>query len=248
MSSKIIIPKEFDEFYEWTMHQIEKNGEYYISGCFEWRSDDYGAIKHWFNFDYSDRFGVFGAGSTGNLYAFWIDDKDEQKVIHLGSEGDNLLVLGNNFVEFLQYLSIGYSDPEITDFNLTFEQIEERDKVDYSQMSVESLNEYEEKYSKPLRTEEGIKELFGEDIDDETLKMFLEINQNAAKQMPKIDTETVEKAKKEIAERDRIVNIQQKDFKEWVKTNFNVKLPKKGTDILNLNDKSFENWVNSKLS
>ena len=70
MSSKIIIPKEFDDFYEWTTNQIEKHGEYFISGCFEWRSDNYDAIKQWFNFDCTERFGVFGAGLTGNLYAF----------------------------------------------------------------------------------------------------------------------------------------------------------------------------------
>jgi|TARA_B110001452_G_scaffold152804_1_gene127145 hypothetical protein len=32
MSSKIIIPKEFDDCYEWTINQIEKHGEYFISG------------------------------------------------------------------------------------------------------------------------------------------------------------------------------------------------------------------------
>ncbi len=49
MSSKIIIPKEFDDFYEWTTKQIEKQGEDFISGCFKRRSDNYDAIKHWFN-------------------------------------------------------------------------------------------------------------------------------------------------------------------------------------------------------
>lgn len=247
MSPKIIIPKEFDNFYYWYVEQKNKNPDSNFILGFEWDNSSE-LIEYMFCNESANRFGVFGSNGDGSLYAFWIDDQGQQKVVFISSDGGNELVLGNTFIEFLQYLSIGYSGPEITDFDLTFEQIAERDKVDYSQMTVESLNEYDEKYSKPLQTEAGIKELFGQDLDDEFLKMMLEINKNAAKQKPKIDAETVEKAKREMAERERIMNLQQKDFKEWLKTNFNVQLPKKGTEILNLEDKSFKQWVNRNVN
>ena len=242
MSSKIIIPKEFDDFYEWTTKQIEKHGEYFISGCFEWRSDNYDAIKHWFNFDCTERFGVFGAGLTGNLYAFWIDDEGEQKIVHLGLEGDNLLVLGNNFIEFLQYLSIGYDDTCIDDFNATFEEIKQRDNVDFKKVSKEDLDDYYS-HTESLKTDEGIKKIFG-DLNEADLKTIKEIYKN-------IEIPDTQKMHSQLQNQiPAIENNQEKvekmlmELRQWISTTFKVKIPNKGNEIVNLTDKSFENWVN----
>ncbi len=240
--SEIIIPKEFDDFYYWYLGQKEKKPHTEFLLGFEF-DNNIELLKHLFGDKYKDRIGVFASSEDGSLYAFWLDNEGNQKIIFISSDGEYSVVLGNRFIEFLQYLSIGYSYPEMDDFDLTFEQIEKRDKVDYSQMSIDSLKEYEEKHSKPLQTEEGIKELFGEDIDDETLKMLLEINQNAAKKMPEIDTEIFEKAMQEEIEKEQIYIEQLKEYRQWLKTKFQADIPTKGADILNLNDKSFENWA-----
>lgn len=245
MSNKIIVPQAFDDFFNWTLLQKEEENSNFISGNFEWRSNKNESIMRFFGVDVSDRFGVFGAGSMGNLYAFWIDDENKQKIVHLGSEGDNLLVLGNNFVEFLQYLSVGYADPDRNDFNLTNEQILERDKIDHDNVNAESLNEYHEKYAKPLGTEEGIKKLFGDNIDDATLQMLLEINKNADLSFMKNDNATIEKQKEEAREKEKTESRQLKKLQHWLNENFKVELPKKGADIINVEDKSFENWVNN---
>ncbi len=243
MSNKIIIPKEFDVFYKWSFEQTEKNGNKNFPICFEWENN-FDFLEHFFESDYSDRFGVFGVSGCGSLYSFWIDDQGKQKIVYLSSDGGNFFVLGNTFLEFLQYLSIGYADPDIDDFDLTNEQIVERDKIDYSSIKSESMNEYYENYGKPLKTEEGIKELFGNDLDDETLAMFKEINQNADLSFLKTDNKTIENIKKGMQEKEEIYIQYLADFQQWLVECFQVKLPKKGTEILNLNDKSFENWMN----
>jgi len=64
------------------------------------------------------------------------------------------------------------------------EQILEREKVDYNDLSVESNNEYFEEFGKPLLN----------------------------------------------------------GFEQWLIESFHVQLPKKGTEIFDLNDNSFEIW------
>ncbi len=242
ISSEITIPKEFDDFYYWCLGQKKKKLHTEFLFGFEF-DNNIDLLKHLFGHKYKDRIGVFASSEDGSLYAFWVDNEGNQKIVFISSDDESTLILGNSFIEFLQYISIGYSYPEIDDFDLTFEQIEKRDKVDYSQMSIESLKEYEEKYSKPLQTEEGIKEQFGEDIDNESLKMLLEINQNAASIMPEIDTETFEKAKQEEIEKEQVYIEQLKEYRQWLITKYQVNLPTKGTELLNLNEKSFERWV-----
>jgi len=114
----ITIPIELEKLCKWT----EKNG-YPISGCFELRADDGETMKYWLGFDnISDRFGLFGAGASGDIYAFWIDDSGGQKIVHLGSEGDSVYILSNNFVDFLRLLAIGYDEIGFADISKTAEE------------------------------------------------------------------------------------------------------------------------------
>jgi hypothetical protein len=55
----------------------------------------------------------FGAGPDGSTLALWLyagQDASQAPVVHLGSEGDSLVVLADNFREFLQLLAIGYGE------------------------------------------------------------------------------------------------------------------------------------------
>ncbi|MDA7706193.1 MAG: hypothetical protein P8P13_00015 [Flavobacteriaceae bacterium] len=115
----IVIPAELKKLCEWT----EKNG-YPISGCFELRADDgkTKAMEYWCGVDMSDRFGLFGAGACGDIYAFWINDKGNQKIIHLGSEGNAVYILADNFIDFLRLLAIGYDEIGFADIDKTVEE------------------------------------------------------------------------------------------------------------------------------
>ncbi|UUV22380.1 hypothetical protein [Paenimyroides aestuarii] len=103
---QIKAPQELEHLCHW----VEQNG-YPISGDFELRVDDGETINHWFGFnEVSHRFGVFGAGATGDIFAFWVDDNDHQKIVHLGSEGDNMFIIAEDFIDFLRFLAIGYKE------------------------------------------------------------------------------------------------------------------------------------------
>lgn len=98
---------------------MDENG-YPISGEFALHTDDGNTMKYWLGFDdLSDRFGIFGLGADGSLYAFWIDDNENQKIVHLGSEGDGLYILAENFIDFLRLLAIGYDEIGFADMNMT---------------------------------------------------------------------------------------------------------------------------------
>lgn len=80
-------------------------------------------MQYWLGFaDVSERFGIFGAGGDGSLYAFWIDDENNQKIVHLGSEGGQLYILAESFVDFLRLLAIGYDELGFADLNITIEE------------------------------------------------------------------------------------------------------------------------------
>jgi hypothetical protein len=88
-SSRIQMPDELRQLCSW----LERNG-YPISGGFELRIDTGHSIKYWFGKDsVTDRFGVFGAGPDGSLYALWLQDDGRIPVVHMGSEGENNCVL-----------------------------------------------------------------------------------------------------------------------------------------------------------
>ncbi|SHI86362.1 SMI1/KNR4 family protein [Pseudozobellia thermophila] len=114
----IPVPKALKLLCDW----VDEN-DYPISGGFELMADDGESIGSWFDSeDVSDRFGVFGTGPDGSLYALWIDDDGHQKIVHLGSEGDALYILADSFVDFLRLLAIGYSEIGSADMTKTAEE------------------------------------------------------------------------------------------------------------------------------
>lgn len=54
------------------------------------------------------RLGQFGRGSTGSKYCVCLQVDGRTPIVHLGSEGDYLIVLGATFVDFLAELAVGY--------------------------------------------------------------------------------------------------------------------------------------------
>lgn len=168
--NRVSIPAELEQLCNWT----DTNG-YPISGYFELREDDGETMKYWLGFDdLSDRFGIFGAGPDGSLYSFWIDDAGEQKIVHLGSEGDQLYILANNFIDFLRLLAMGYDEIGHADLNQT----------------VRDWNI-------------AIGEEAGEGIN------------------PK--------------------------FQKWVEDTYQVTLPLKGNEIVNLENESFSKWIDLQI-
>lgn len=97
---------------------IDTNG-YPLSGCFEISTIGDDDMRAWFPNDpaMQDRFAVFGRGSTGSVYAIWLQENstaDLSPVIVLGSESE-LPVLASNSTEFCRLLGCGYDELEWDD-------------------------------------------------------------------------------------------------------------------------------------
>lgn len=104
--STITFPDELGLLCDW----CDRNG-YPISGDFELRADDGEAIYWWFRSHAADdRLAQFGAGGDGSLYCIWKQADGREPVVHLGSEGDALLVLASSMREFVALLAIGYEE------------------------------------------------------------------------------------------------------------------------------------------
>lgn len=79
-------------------------------------------LKGWFG-DGSEawkQLAGFGAGPDGSILALWMyagQDSSNAPVVHLGSEGNSLVVLADSFREFLQLLAIGYGELGFDDLN-----------------------------------------------------------------------------------------------------------------------------------
>jgi len=110
--SAIPFPEELRNLFLWK----EKHG-YPISGGFELRDHDDGSVVLWFGSDRAvGRLAIFGAGPDGSMYALWLQDDGHCRVVHLGSEGQNLFVLARDMRDFLLLLAVGY-------FELGFEDL-----------------------------------------------------------------------------------------------------------------------------
>lgn len=115
-------PAELEQLCDWA----EVNG-YPISGYFRiFANEDKEAMTYWMGFnDVNDYFGIFGKSPDGSMFALWRDEANNTyKVVHMGSEGDERLVLTNNFVDFLRLLAIGYDEIGFCDLSLTPEENE----------------------------------------------------------------------------------------------------------------------------
>ena len=112
--SAITFPVELGMLCDW----LEKNG-YPISGYFELRADDGEAIYWWFRSHAADdQLAQFGAGADGSLYCIWKQSDGREPIVHLGSEGDALIVLASNMKEFITLLAIGYGEIGFEDLSV----------------------------------------------------------------------------------------------------------------------------------
>jgi len=246
MPSKIIIPKEFDLFFEWTQNKDNLIGGNIISGAFEWYFGNEWAdgetLESWFgknnysDYKISERLGVFGIGcSIDNMYCFWIDDTGNQKIVHLDFDAYDLLVLGNNFIEFLQYLAIGYDYPDANNLSKTLKELEQENTVDYNSVSRKSkINDYK----KQLENLDEITNFFDGKMMSNVKKYF----ENEISRLQKMDDTQFKDTFKDASKGQEISGINYK-LRTWIKDTFRVKIPKKGTEIINPEDKSFKNWV-----
>lgn len=129
LPATIEIPKELEIIVNWY-----ESSDQLIGGLFEFYADsDLTSIEYWFgNAALADRFGVFGMMPDGSLIAFWIDEANIQKIILLGSEGENQLILADNFLDFIRLIAIGYDDFSYIDFDNTI--------VEHNQQNENELN------------------------------------------------------------------------------------------------------------
>jgi len=74
-------------------------------------------LKYWFggeeNEEVKNRLCIFAqSGAEGSLCAFWLTEKNELKIVHMGSGSGSILscVLADNAVDFLRLLAIGYDE------------------------------------------------------------------------------------------------------------------------------------------
>lgn len=169
--SRISIPAALEQLCDWTA----VNG-YPISGYFELRADDGATMQYWLGFkDVSDRFGIFGAGGDGSLYAFWLDDDDKQKIVHLGSEGESLYILAENFIDFLRLLAIGYDEIGFADLNMGVEEW----NAAIGQEKEEGVNfSFREWVEKEFRVQIPLKGSDIVDVNDKTFRNWIEEQMN----------------------------------------------------------------------
>ncbi len=92
---------------EWT--DSERPGGTLIEFYAEQQSDDFYLVHE----GIKNRLRIFArTGGDGSVVAFWLDDKGEQKIVHIGSGSGSVLacVLAETAVDFLRLLAIGYDE------------------------------------------------------------------------------------------------------------------------------------------
>lgn len=103
----IEFPEELSMLCDW---DSSKEG-HVLSGGFELREGDADTMFYYFGGRRADtRLAQFGAGPDGSLYCIWKQDDGRQPIVHLGSEGDSLMVLASDMREFISILAIGYDE------------------------------------------------------------------------------------------------------------------------------------------
>lgn len=73
-------------------------------------------LEHWFGHNRKEilnRLCVFATtGFDGSMAAFWLDDNNVQKIVHMGSGSGSILVcvLADDCIDFLRLIAIGYDE------------------------------------------------------------------------------------------------------------------------------------------
>jgi len=87
-----------------------REGGTFISFYPEKESDQWYLIN---NKQMENRLRIFGkSGDDGSVVAFWLNDKAEQKIVHIGSGSGSTLacILAHDPIDFLRLLAIGYDE------------------------------------------------------------------------------------------------------------------------------------------
>ena len=107
--------------------------DYPISGYMKLRPEGEG-LKGWFGAGSEawHQLAGFGAGPDGSTLASWLyagRDVASAPVIHLGSEGDQLVVLADNLRDFLALFGIGYGELGFDDLSQPPEEPESAERL-----------------------------------------------------------------------------------------------------------------------
>ena len=109
----IPFPIELGMLFDWA----GENG-YPISGCFELYIDEHDSISKWFGTnEVKNLFGIFGKGPDGSLYGIWKEKEGNYPIVHMGSEGQNNIILADSIKDFLRLLAIGYDEIGFADLD-----------------------------------------------------------------------------------------------------------------------------------
>jgi len=128
---RMTIPEPLRQLFSW----IEARGQYVdhkdgrvgflsppaapsVGTNISFHAEGNGDLRHWFGHDRPEvlnRLCVFAnTGGDGSMAAFWLDEQVQQKIVHLGSgsgSGSTMVcVLGDDAVDFLRLLAIGYEE------------------------------------------------------------------------------------------------------------------------------------------
>ena len=104
---------------------MHENG-YPISGYFELSSHEDETIRLWFGSDKAvGHLAQFGSGPDGSLYCIWRQEDGRTPFVHMGSEGQNNIVLASDALGFLRLLAVGYDEIGFVDLSSPPENKEE---------------------------------------------------------------------------------------------------------------------------
>jgi len=132
-----------------TVYQYGRiNIDYDFSPDITFTTSANGGLNYWFGLpeitdEISSRLVPFAeSGFDGSRLAFWLDDENELRFVHMGSGSGSMLccVIANNAREFLSLLSIGYGElGDIYDFSLSPEEIADGENVKINNLFVSWL-------------------------------------------------------------------------------------------------------------
>jgi len=102
----IAMPEEVAEMIDY----IEENTSEYFQIDMQFYPVSHDAVKYYFNNSEPINYlGLLGVKADGSIIAIW-KDGDIQRFIHLGSEGNDWLILASDPIDFIKVIAVGYID------------------------------------------------------------------------------------------------------------------------------------------